>query len=77
MEPRTEVEIYHYPVDEMPIIIRGAIKVILGNDANNVNDAKVIRLADGEYGLQLPKNVSHSNVWSITPLCSKRRKVRS
>lgn len=60
MEPGTKVEIHHHPVDEMLIVIRGAIKAILVDDDKNVIDAQVIRPADGVYGVQLPKNVWHT-----------------
>lgn len=60
MEPGTKVEIHHHPVDEMLIVIRGSIKAILMDDNKNVIDEKVIRPADGVYGVQLPKNVWHT-----------------
>ena len=60
MEPGMQVEIHHHPVDEMLIVIRGAIKAILVDDDKNVIDEKVIRPADGVYGVQLPKNVWHT-----------------
>lgn len=60
MEPETKVEIHHHPVDEMLIVIRGAIKAILVDDEKNIIDAKIIRPADGVYGVQLPKNVWHT-----------------
>lgn len=60
MEPGTKVEIHHHPVDEMLIVICGAIRAILVDDDKNVIDAKVIRPADGIYGVQLPKNIWHT-----------------
>lgn len=60
MEPGTRVEIHHHPVDEMLIVIRGAIKAILVDDDKNVIDEKIVRPADGVYGVQLPKNVWHT-----------------
>lgn len=66
MEPGTKVEIHHHPVDEMLIVIRGAIKAILVDDDKNVIDEKVIRLADGVYGVQLPKIVWHT-IESLEP----------
>ena len=60
MEPGTKVEIRHHLVDEMLIVIRGAIKAILVDDDKNVIEEKVIRPADGVYGVQLPKNVWHT-----------------
>lgn len=45
---------------QMLIVIRGAIKAILVDDDKNVIDEKVIRPADGVYGVQLPKNVWHT-----------------
>lgn len=60
MEPGSQVEIHHHPVDEMLIVIRGAIKAILVDDDKNVIDEKVIRPANGVYGVQLPKNVWHT-----------------
>ena len=58
--PTAKVEIHHHPVDEMLIVIRGAIKAMLVDDDKNVIDEKVIRPADGVYGVQLPKNVWHT-----------------
>lgn len=60
MEPETKVEIHHHSVDEMLIVIRGAIKAVLVDDDKNVIDAQVIRPADGIYGVQLPKNIWHT-----------------
>ena len=60
MEPGTQVGIHHHPVDETLIVIRGAVKAILVDDDKNVIDAKVIRSADGVYGVQLPKNIWHT-----------------
>lgn len=60
MELGTQVEIHHHPVDEMLIVIRGAIKAILVDDDKNIIDETVIRPADGVYGVQLPKNVWHT-----------------
>lgn len=60
LEPGTKVEIHHHPVDEMLIVIRGAIKAILVGDDKNVIEEKIIRSADGVYGVQLPKNVWHT-----------------
>lgn len=60
MESGTKVEIHHHPVDEMLIVIRGAIKAILVDDDKNVIDEKIIRPADGVYGVQLPANVWHT-----------------
>ena len=44
----------------MLIVIRGAIKAILVDDNKNVIDKKIIRPADGVYGVQLPANVRHT-----------------
>lgn len=60
MESGTKVEIHHHPVDEMLIVIRGAIKAILVDDDKNIIDAKVIRPVDVVYGVQFPKNVWHT-----------------
>lgn len=60
VEPGTKVEIHHHPVDEMLIVIRGAIKAILVDDDKNIIDEKIIRPADGVYGVQLPKDVWHT-----------------
>lgn len=60
MQPGTKVEIHHHPVDEMLIVIRGAIKAILVDDNKNIIDEKVTRPADGVFGVQLPKNVWHT-----------------
>lgn len=60
MEPGTRIEIHHHTVDEMLVVIRGAIKAILVDDEKQVIDEKVIRPADGVYGVQLPANVWHT-----------------
>lgn len=44
-----KVEIHHHLIDEMLIVIRGAIKAILVDDDKNVIDEKIIRPADGVY----------------------------
>ena len=59
MEPGTQVEIHHHPVDEMLFVIRGAVKAILVDDDKTVIDEKVILPEDSVYGVQLPKNVWH------------------
>ena len=60
MELGTKVEILHHPVDEMQIVIRGAIKAILVDGDKNIIDEKVIRQSDGVCGVQLPKNIWHT-----------------
>ena len=60
MEVGTKVEIHHHTVDELLIVIRGAIKAILVDDDKNVIDERIIRPAEGVYGVQLPKNVWHT-----------------
>ena len=60
MEPGTKVDIHHHKVDEMLIVIHGAIKAILVDDDKNVIDEKVVRPADGVYGVQLPANIWHT-----------------
>ena len=59
MEVGTKVEIHHHTVDELLIVIRGAIKAILVDDDKHVIDERIIRPAEGVYGVQLPKNVWH------------------
>ena len=44
----------------MLIVIRGAIRVILVDEDKSIIDVKVIRPADGVYGVQLHKNVWHT-----------------
>lgn len=44
-----KVEIHHHLVDEMLIVIRGAIKAILVDDDKNIIYSKIIRPADGDY----------------------------
>ena len=60
MEVGTKVEIHHHTVDELLIVIRGAIKAILVDDDKHVIDERIIRPAEGVYGVQLPKNVWHT-----------------
>lgn len=60
MEPCTQVEIHHHPVDKMLVVIRGCIRAILVDDEKNVIDSKDIVPADSVYGVQLPKNVWHT-----------------
>lgn len=54
------MEIHHHPVGEMLIVIRGAIRAILVDEDKSIIDVKVIRPADGVYGVQLHKNVWHT-----------------
>ena len=57
MEPGTIVDIHHHQVDEMIIVLRGSVKVLLYDDDKNVIDECVLNPATGVYGVQLPASV--------------------
>ena len=60
MQSGTQVELHHHAVDEMLVVIRGAIKVILVDDGKNIIDEKIVCPANGVYGVQLPANIWHT-----------------
>ena len=59
MEPGTKVEIHHHPVDEMLIVIRGAIKAILVDDDKNIIEDTILSTDNGNYGVHIPVGAWH------------------
>lgn len=60
MEPGTKVDIHHHKVDEMIVVIRGAVKALLFDDDKNIIDEQVVSAKEGCYGVQLPANIWHT-----------------
>ena len=60
LEPGTVVPIHRHPTkDESFVLLKGRIRVNLYNDAGEVTESVVLSLADGMYGVDIPKNVWH------------------
>ena len=60
LEPGTVVPIHRHPTkDESFVLLKGKIRVNLYNDAGEVTKSVVLSLADGVYGVDIPKNVWH------------------
>ena len=61
LEPDTVVPIHRHPTkDESFVLLKGKIRVNLYNDAGDVTESVVLSLADGMYGVDIPKNVWHN-----------------
>lgn len=61
VEPGTVVPAHHHPTkDETFILIRGKVRVLTYNDEGEVIDNVVLCHEDGQYGVDIPKNVWHT-----------------
>lgn len=60
MEPGTVVDIHHHAVDEMLIVLRGSVKVLLYNEEKQVIDEAVLSATTGNFGVQMPAHVWHT-----------------
>lgn len=60
MELGTVIDIHHHQVDEMLIVLRGSVKVLLYNDEKQVIDEAVLSATTGNYGVQMPAHVWHT-----------------
>ena len=60
VEPGTEVPIHRHPTkDESFVVLRGKVKVSTYNDDGSVIESVILSLAEGRYGVDIPKNVWH------------------
>lgn len=61
LEPGTMVPIHRHPTkDESFVLLKGKIRVYLYNDTGEVTESVLLSVADGVYGLDIPKNVWHN-----------------
>ena len=61
VEPGTVVPIHRHPTkDESFVVLRGKVRITTYNDDGSVIDTIVLCPEDGNYGVDIPKNVWHS-----------------
>lgn len=61
LEPGTDIPIHHHPTkDETFILMRGKVRVKTYNDDGNIIDDVVLGQENGQYGINIPKNVWHT-----------------
>lgn len=61
LEPGTEVPVHHHPTkDESFILLRGRVRVNLYNDLGEVTESVILSHADGNIGVDIPKNTWHN-----------------
>ena len=67
LEPGTQIPVHHHPTkDETVVILRGKVKVSTYNDQGQVVESYLLSHEDGQYGVDIPKNVWH-NVECLEP----------
>lgn len=67
VEPGTEIPIHRHPEkDETFVILRGRIKVLTYNDDGSLIETVILSIADGRYGVNIPKGVWHT-IESLEP----------
>ena len=60
VEPGTEVPIHRHPTkDESFVILRGRVRVTTHNDDGSIIEDVVLSQENGNYGVDIPKNVWH------------------
>lgn len=61
LEPGTDIPIHHHPTkDETFILMRGKVRVKTYNDDGSIIDDVVLEQENGQYGINIPKNVWHT-----------------
>jgi cupin fold WbuC family metalloprotein len=60
MEPGTVMPIHHHKVDEVFIVLTGALRVLTYDDNKNVVENTVLNHNEGSFGVQIPANTWHS-----------------
>lgn len=61
LEPGTQVPVHHHLTkDETFILLRGKVRVNLYNDLGKVTNSVVLCHADGNIGVDIPKNTWHN-----------------
>lgn len=67
VEPETVVPIHRHPTkDETFVLLRGRVKVSTYNDDGSVIKSIVLCHEEGQYGVDIPKNVWH-NLEAMAP----------
>lgn len=60
LEPGTEVPIHHHPTkDETFVLLRGKVRVTTHNDDGSIIENVMLSIAEGRYGMNIPKGVWH------------------
>ena len=60
VEPGTELPIHKHPTkDESFVILRGKVRVTTHNDDGSIIEDVVLSQENGNYGVDIPKNVWH------------------
>ena len=61
VEPGTEIPIHRHPTkDESFVIMKGKVKVTTYNDQGELQDYVVLSQENGQYGVNIPKNMWHT-----------------
>jgi cupin fold WbuC family metalloprotein len=60
MEPGTVMPVHHHKVDEVFIVLKGALRVLTYDDEKQVVEDIVLSHSAGEYGVQIPACTWHS-----------------
>jgi cupin fold WbuC family metalloprotein len=61
LEPGTEVPIHHHVTkDETFILLRGKVRVNIYNDQGEVTESIILCHADGNVGVDIPKDTWHN-----------------
>ena len=61
VEPGTEIPIHRHPTkDESFVILKGKVKVTTYNDQGVLQDYVILSQENGQYGVNIPKNVWHT-----------------
>jgi cupin fold WbuC family metalloprotein len=61
LEPETQVPVHHHVTkDESFILLRGKVRVNIYNDAGEVTESIVLCHADGNIGVDIPKDTWHN-----------------
>lgn len=60
LEPGTEVPIHRHPTkDETFVLLRGKVRVTTHNDDGSIIEDDTLSIAEGRYGMNIPKGVWH------------------
>lgn len=76
VEPSADTPIHHHPTKEDAVILlRGRVRMTTDNDNGTIIDCIVLNLLEGNYGVNIAKNVCHT-VEALEPSSSKYRMRR-
>ena len=77
VEPGANIPIHRHPEkEESFVVMRGRIRVITYNDDGTIIENMVLNPSEGRYGVNVGKNVWHTNLWSRVPSSSSARRAR-